>query len=73
MTYIIVFDFDAHGDPPTVLLTNEDGSAYAEVFEEPTCKVGEWSRNEEDWEAGPIAQHLCAAMNTYTGPIERSF
>lgn len=64
--YQIVFDFDAEGDPPTVLiLDNTTANTVVEVFEEPTCREGDWSWIPEDWEPGPLARGLCALMNCY--------
>jgi hypothetical protein len=65
MAWGIQFDFDAEGDPPSVYIAAGDGrgTCYVEVLEEPTCKNGDWSWDDEDWEPGELAKRLLEFMN----------
>lgn len=64
MKFGISFDFDAQGDTPSVLIHDDAGFERLEVFEEPILKTEEWSWDDDDWEAGPIAKQLVTFMNS---------
>jgi hypothetical protein len=64
--YAISFDFDAEGDAPAVFIIDRQttfGGQIAEIFEEPVCTAGKWSNNADDWQPGPLAQHILALLN----------
>ena len=73
----ISFDFDCEGEPPTVFIEDVDGTAWVEVYEEPTISPSvtdvdsdgnPWSWEPEDWTAGPIAQQIVEIMNANIKP-----
>lgn len=63
MRYVITFDFDAEGDPPSVEISEALGPVVAEVHEEPTCTADGWTWSPEYWVAGPLALRIVALLN----------
>jgi len=65
MIYGIQLDFDEQGEPPRVFIADNHGrgTCVVEVFEEPTCTDGDWSRDDDDWQPGPMARLILDALN----------
>ena len=65
MTYGIQYDFDEQGEPPQVCIADNGGlgTRCVLVYEEPTSICGEWTRNDDAWQPGPLAKRLMECMN----------
>lgn len=75
--YSIRFDFDAEGEPPKVLIVDEQGYDIAQIFEAPTIEGGElvkvelgvyswegkWSWLPSDWKPGVFARKVLTLLN----------
>jgi len=78
--YSIRFEFNIENTPPKVVIYNDEG-AIIEMLEEPTSHLGknveispgvydwqgEFSWEQEDWEAGVIAKKILKHLNNKQG------
>ena len=69
----LVFKDRFDPDPPSVFISEvilardgreRLGGQVIEVFEDPMLKADVWSKNDEDWEVGPIAKKVLHALNS---------
>jgi len=64
MKYLIHFEFDCEDEAPKVFIFEDGEGDVVEVFEEPTMLTEQFSWDEDDWQAGPLAQKILNYLNT---------
>lgn len=65
--YHIEYDFDVYGEPPVVMIADQNGTSYLEVYESPTTIDNKWTRDDDAWIPGPLASFLLDCMNSRIG------